>query len=271
MGWINTLHALVEPPIDLFYKVLPSKRPTQYQIQRTQIIAHRGDHLNYTENSLQALDSCVKHGIFGVEIDIQWTKDLVPIIFHDPSTKRVFPQNADVYLKDLNYSEISLLFPSIPTLDEVVAKFANRLHLMFEIKPQDWMDDSQKQTAKSILQEKLSPMTVGKNFHFLFFREAECSLLIPEFIQHSFLIAELNMYAQLNRVVERDMKGLCCHYALVTPKLRKQVYLQKKQLGVGYPGSKNAYYRECRLGTDFVFTNDALQLQSIKNETLKQL
>lgn len=44
---------------------------------------HRGDMVNYPENSLEGVISCIKMGVDNVEIDLRKTKDNVVILFHD--------------------------------------------------------------------------------------------------------------------------------------------------------------------------------------------
>lgn len=62
--------------------------PLDSNDRKFQILAHRGGGANGTcfeapENSLAIINEVEKHGATGVEIDIQLTKDAVPIIFHD--------------------------------------------------------------------------------------------------------------------------------------------------------------------------------------------
>ena len=53
--------------------------------------AHRGLHDNETdapENSMAAFRKAVDTG-YGIELDVQLTKDRIPVVFHDESLKRV--------------------------------------------------------------------------------------------------------------------------------------------------------------------------------------
>ena len=52
------------------------------------LVAHRGFAGKYPENTLEALDAACKHGVKKVEIDVQLTKDLVPVMLHDLSLER---------------------------------------------------------------------------------------------------------------------------------------------------------------------------------------
>ena len=52
------------------------------------VVAHRGDSINYPENTLPAFLSAVKMNIDIVETDVHLTKDGVLVIWHDPTLER---------------------------------------------------------------------------------------------------------------------------------------------------------------------------------------
>jgi|SaaInl6LU_22_DNA_1037377.scaffolds.fasta_scaffold06181_7 glycerophosphoryl diester phosphodiesterase len=52
------------------------------------IIAHRGDWRNAPENSLQAIENCIKMGVDIVEIDVHKTKDNQLVVIHDETLNR---------------------------------------------------------------------------------------------------------------------------------------------------------------------------------------
>jgi glycerophosphoryl diester phosphodiesterase len=52
------------------------------------IIAHRGNKRYTPENTMAAFISAASYPIDGIEFDIQWTKDQVPVVIHDPSIDR---------------------------------------------------------------------------------------------------------------------------------------------------------------------------------------
>jgi glycerophosphoryl diester phosphodiesterase len=53
------------------------------------IVAHRGNAIEYPENTLQALQSAVALGVRHLEFDVQLTADHVPVVFHDSDLARV--------------------------------------------------------------------------------------------------------------------------------------------------------------------------------------
>lgn len=76
------------------------------------LIAHRGDTINFPENTLEAFQSAFDHDADGIEIDIQ-VDGSKAIIVHD-----YLHQKSDKY----------------PTLEEIIEKFSNQGRLEIEIK-----------------------------------------------------------------------------------------------------------------------------------------
>ena len=72
------------------------------------LIAHRGDMSTYPENSMLAFKSAVEMGFTHVELDIQLSKDLVPIVIHDDNLKRT--TGIDKNVRDLTADEINAIY-----------------------------------------------------------------------------------------------------------------------------------------------------------------
>lgn len=101
--------------------------------------AHRGLHDNLSdapENSLKAFQLAVDNN-FGIELDVQITKDQVPIVLHDYNLLRACNKNLKV--ANLTYEEIKVynLFHSkekIPTLQEALDVIAAKVPIIIELK-----------------------------------------------------------------------------------------------------------------------------------------
>ena len=106
--------------------------------------AHRGLHDNESEapeNSLPAFKKAVKAG-YGIELDVQLTKDRVPVVFHDFTLERACGRPGKVY--EYTYEELQQfpLFQSnerIPKFEEVLKVVDGKVPLIVEIKL-EWMD-----------------------------------------------------------------------------------------------------------------------------------
>lgn len=103
------------------------------------LYAHRGLHDNASdapENSLAAFRKAVEKG-FGIELDVQLTKDLVPVVFHDFTLKRVC--GVDKKVRELTFDQLQelRLFGSdqrIPSFDQVLRLVKGRVPLIIEYK-----------------------------------------------------------------------------------------------------------------------------------------
>lgn len=95
---------------------------------KERLVAHRGDMTHYIENTLPAINAAVNEGVHWVEIDIQLSKDLVPMVVHDDELSRLAGKHD--YVTNLNRHEVQALpllltvqdqkVGSIPTLAEVI-------------------------------------------------------------------------------------------------------------------------------------------------------
>lgn len=106
--------------LSLFYcSMLPETgRKARMQAFERQYIAHRGFHDNRgecPENSLPAFERAIQMG-YGIELDVQLTKDGVPVVFHDWDLKRA--AGVDRKIRDCTFEELQSyrLFGSSQTI-----------------------------------------------------------------------------------------------------------------------------------------------------------
>ena len=101
--------------------------------------AHRGLHDNSSdapENSIEAFKLAVERG-YGIELDVQLTKDDIPVVFHDANLKRVC--GVDKKVKELNLEELQYLklFKSnehIPLFTDVLKIIDGKMPVIVEFK-----------------------------------------------------------------------------------------------------------------------------------------
>lgn len=67
----------------------------------TEIFAHRGASGYAPENTMDAFKLAVKQGAEGIELDVQLSKDGIPVVIHDETIDRV--TNGHGYVNDKNY------------------------------------------------------------------------------------------------------------------------------------------------------------------------
>lgn len=101
--------------------------------------AHRGLHDNATEapeNSLRAFSRAVEAG-YGIELDVQMTKDRVPVVFHDFTLKRICRREGKI--SDYTYHELQKFRlcdsqERIPRFEDVLKLVDGRVPLIVELK-----------------------------------------------------------------------------------------------------------------------------------------
>lgn len=119
--------------------IMPGLRRPSTASFRKWLYAHRGLHDNASaapENSLPAFQKAVDAG-FGIELDVQLTKDRVPVIFHDFTLKRIC--GAEGRLRDFTYDELQQMRlcgtdQRIPKLEEALELVGGRVPLIVELK-----------------------------------------------------------------------------------------------------------------------------------------
>ncbi len=102
-------------------------------MHKTLNIAHRGDNSRAPENTLSAFRLALQAGADGLELDLQLSKDGIPVVMHDEKLDRTTDTSGLV--KDFTLAELkklnagswfnqSFAGEKIPALDEVFAEFA---------------------------------------------------------------------------------------------------------------------------------------------------
>ena len=107
------------------------------------LIAHRGYSNLAPENTISSFDLAISKGFKIFELDVQLTKDSVPVIFHDYDLNRIC--KLDLNLKNLEYNYLSKLDAGswfdkkfsnqkIPTFEDILKRYLHKVHLQIELK-----------------------------------------------------------------------------------------------------------------------------------------
>lgn len=108
--------------------------------------AHRGLHNNESkapENSLAAFKKAVEAG-YGIEMDVQLTKDKVPVVFHDFTLKRICGKEGkvcDYTFQELKEFKLCGSEERIPAFEQVLNLVGGKVPLIVELKV-EWTDIS---------------------------------------------------------------------------------------------------------------------------------
>lgn len=238
--------------------LIPQPVPDRETLQQCRLVSHRGEHDNrqIQENTLPAFAAARDAGVWGIECDIRWTADLVPVVAHDPDGRRVFGDPG--VLRELTFEELRTRMPLIPTLEELVAQFGGDRHLMLEIKAEPYADPGRQ---KAIMDRLLAGLVPVRDYHFLAldpalfqyvdFAPPEC--LLP--------VAEFNVRQLSESSLAAGYAGLAGHYLLLGNALKRRHEARGQGIGTGHIGSRNALFRELNRGVAWIFSNDAVAMQ----------
>lgn len=101
--------------------------------------AHRGLHDNKSdapENSMKAFQKAVDAG-YGIELDVQLSKDQIPVVFHDETLNRMCGVDGKVWqytLKELQKMKLADSDETIPTFEAVLKTVGGKVPLIVEYK-----------------------------------------------------------------------------------------------------------------------------------------
>ncbi|MCB9027240.1 MAG: glycerophosphodiester phosphodiesterase [Bdellovibrionaceae bacterium] len=239
---------------DILFAVIPRKIQKPYEAK---IVAHRGAPEGpIKENTLMAFRKCVEVGVWGIELDIRWTMDLVPIVIHDSDCSRIY-NRPDIQISEIDSTELKSQISEIPTLEEVINEFSKKIHLMIEIK--ELPNPEQIEILKNLLY-KLEPV---RDYHLLTLQTDYFDDL-TDFPKSCFVaVSELNQKKIWQHCLDHKWGGYATHYLLLS---KKQIQLAKKKnlnLGTGYISSANCLKRELNRNIYWQFSNRPLYLQKI--------
>ena len=100
--------------------------------RRTRVIAHRGASRHRPENTLAAFDEALRQGCDGIELDVQLSRDAVPVVYHDKTLVKAGGGRRRVACVDLDD-----LPTHIPPLEQVLTRYGRRTQLLIEIKTRE--------------------------------------------------------------------------------------------------------------------------------------
>jgi glycerophosphoryl diester phosphodiesterase len=253
--------------VDKLYARWPQPRPGKEQLSRAKIVAHRGEQLDRSvrENTLAAFDSAVESGVWGIEFDIRWTRDLQPVVSHDANLQRVFGISLEI--GDIELADLRSVCPLVPTLEEVIQRYGKRVHLMAEIKEEVYPEPVRQNQILNGIFNALRPQN---DFHILSLSNRMFDLI--DFVPKTACmpVAQLNLSRLSRRAAQDRMAGVAGHYLFVTSKTIRRHHVLGQKVATGYIGSQNCLFREINRGVDWIFSNHGAGIQAILDDCLRQ-
>ena len=255
----------LQSAVDGFYAILPRPRPELSALRTCKIVSHRGEHNNIDimENTLAAFEPVYRDGIWGIELDIRWSKDLQPVVIHDADCARVF--DSPLKISEHSLREIQARIPQISDLQQVIEKYGKKLHLMIEIKQEHFPN---LELQRSRLGELLSCLTPSQDYHLLaldtdlfdLFDIVPNSAMLP--------VAEFNLSRISQLTIKNRYAGISAQYLLLTNRQIEKHHREIQKIGVGFVRSRFSFYRELNRNIDWIFTNHAIKLNRIRKKLI---
>lgn len=197
-------------------------------------------------------------GGWGIELDVRWTRDGVPVVAHDPDGGRLFGVPRRIAAMDR--SALRQQLPLVPTLSAVVKRFGGRLHLMVEIKCL-WQDDPDR--TRERLQHHLEDLQPVRDYHLLSLDTDRLARLAFTPSRASLPIARINPRPAARAARFRSWGGLTGHYALIRRGHIENLQRRGLRVGTGFVNSANCLYHELSRGVDWLFSDRPLAMQRI--------
>lgn len=209
-------------------------------------VAHRGAwDAKIVENTMAAFQRALELKAWAVEFDVQFTKDGVPVIHHDPGLQRCHGHAG--ILSEMSFTELRKAAPLVPSVEELLA--VPGLHFMIEIKV------SMSREQESALSRLLSKFRPVEHYHLLTLEPGlvRTSSALPE--EGWILVGDVNMNSLSRFSLSRKLGGVAGHYLFMTNAIVKRLHDGGQKAGVGFSPTPNLYRREWTRGVDWVFTN----------------
>ena len=145
-------------------------------MSNTKVIAHRGASGYAPENTMEAFLLAIEQGADGIELDVQLSRDGIPVVIHDETIDRVTDRTG--YVKDYTLQELKELtvlkdrFPQysqskIPTLKEVLeAVKPSGIQVNIELKTGIyWYPDIEKKVAEIVEETGMKEKIIYSSFN----------------------------------------------------------------------------------------------------------
>ncbi|HCW54699.1 MAG TPA: hypothetical protein DG753_13405 [Clostridium sp.] len=232
----------------------------------TQITAHRGSTLRAPENSISSIREAISEGADFAEIDVQTTKDDVPVLFHDSTLKRISGISNEI--KNLSYEEVSKIDngsyvgpefadEKIPSLESVLEEAKGKIKLNIELKPMKENDDVAEKTIELIKKYNMEDEVVVTSIDYDCLRQAKS---YDPLIKYGYIIA-----MSVGEVENIDADFISIESSLVKPELITKLHDMNKEIHVWTINGEETAEDMIALGVDNIITDNVPMVRKVKN------
>lgn len=242
------------------------------------IFAHRGLSGFYPENTMLAFKNCLDLNIYGIELDVQRSKDDYLVVIHDEKVDRTFKGSG--YVKDMTLKELKSLNSSfkgyeenkdckIPTLEEVLTLFKSTEFIInIELKNNKVKyKDLEKDVIKLVKNLKMEKRVIISSFNLKSIKK--CNKINSK-IRTAYLINKLSYNLRLKTKIFSKLKKINCYEINPDVILVDRTFVKKahkKNLKINTFTVNNVFKAEelLKLAVDGIFTDYPNILSSIIN------
>lgn len=239
---------------------IPRPRPDRDEWARCRLVSHRGECSGEgaRENTLEAFRKAQAEGVWGIECDVRWTRDLCPVVLHDPDLRRVY--GLDITLGDVDFETLRRRCPAVPSLEEVIDEFGGTMHLMVEFKEEPYPEPGRQ---SRILGDLFSRQRSGRDYHLLSLAPEMFRLVTWAPPSACLPVAGRNVRLLSRVAADRGYAGIAGHYALISGARIRAHRRLGQEVGTGYVASRRCLWREVARGVTWFFSNHACAIQRI--------
>ena len=241
------------------------------------IIAHRGLSGFYPENTMIAFKKCLNLNIYGIELDVQKTKDNYLVVIHDEKVDRTF--NGTGYIKDMTLKELKSLNSNfknyennedckIPTLKEVLTLFKpTNFIINIELKNNKIKYKNLEEDVVNLVKElKMERRVIISSFRIRSLKKLKD--LCPK-ISRSYLISEKFYNYRLKsmifyKAIKNHSTYLSPNYSIIDNKFIKKCHRRDIKVLCYTINTMEEYEKLLKFKVDGLFTDFPNILSSIK-------
>ena len=97
-------------------------------------VAHRGAPRRHPENTLPSFAAALRMGCDAIELDVQWTRDEHPVVYHDRTLPHAGGGRRRIHQLSLREMNRAATRYRIPTLEQTLRHVGDRTRLLVELK-----------------------------------------------------------------------------------------------------------------------------------------
>lgn len=220
------------------------------------ILGHRGSPKNARENTIDSFHIAIDEGADGVELDVQITRDGVPVVYHDDNFV------TGERLIDLTFSEMREVMHGlgahVHTLDEVLRELAGRGFVNIEVKV-----GGHEETVIAIARGTL-PKDTFLFSSFLPEVVATYRALAPDVPAIWIVAQRIELVDALELVQQCGARGIAFWHELITPELAGFFQIHNVPLFTWTVNDPEEFKRVIELGVSGVITDEPARLVAVQ-------